>query len=433
MHFPNLKTANTGGARVAARPLARWALAIVALIMTVALFAPSMLLAQDKAPAKPTVSLYGFLRIDGVWDDSKMQNHQYAMWVLPEDPAVGISDNNYLTIYPRVTRFGLNVASFELGEKVTASGKIEIDFQSGGTESRAGLRMRHAYFELKYGDFALLGGQTWQLLSPLYPEVHTDGVLWNAGNLGDRAPQLRLTYAPKVGKGSVVAAAALGATGAVDAQDLDKNTYLDGASSAVPNVQGHLMLEQTLYANRPLKFGVWGHYAQEQTDKPFVGETRWDSWSGGLELSLPLVERVWIEGEYWMGSNLSDVRGGAGQGINLFTGKEIDARGGWIELATKPTDKTQLYLGWSADDPEDEDLVSYDEVLAANEGLAADKKLDPVTYTGRTLNWVGFVSARYRVWQPFQVAVEYYHWVTEYKGLESGIDNRIDMHFSYFF
>jgi hypothetical protein len=126
-----------------------------------------------------------------------------------------------------------------------------------------------------------------------------------------------------------------------------------------------------------------------------------------------------------MGSNLSDVRGGAGQSVNVLTGKEIDGVGGWAQLATKPTDKTQLYIGASADDPEDEDVPSYAEVDAAD--------LDAVTYTGRTLNWVGFVSARYRPWQPFQIAVEYYHWVTEYKGLESGIDNRVDMHFSYFF
>ena len=425
MHFPRLKTRNTRGARAAARPRTRWALSIIAFLMTAALFAPTLLIAQEKAPEKPKVTFYGFLRIDAIWDDSRMQNHQYAMWVLPEDPIVGLSNNSHFTLHPRVTRFGLNVTPFDLSEKVSATGKIEIDFQSGGTESRAGLRMRHAYLELKYGDLALLGGQTWQLLSPLYPEVHTDGVLWNAGNLGDRAPQVRLTYAPAAGKGTVTAAVAVGATGAVDAQDLDKNGLLDGASSAVPNVQGRLALEQTLYTERPLKVGVWGHYAQEETDKPFAGETRWDSWSAGFELSIPLHKRIWIEGEGWRGSNLSDVRGGAGQGVNVLTGKEIDGRGGWAQLATKPTDKTQLYLGCSADDPEDEDVLSYEEVDAAD--------LDPVLYTGRTLNWVGFVSARYRPWQPFQVAVEYYHWVTEYKGLKSGIDNRVDMHFSYFF
>ncbi len=387
--------------------------------------APSSVRAQAKEAEKPTVSFYGFLRVDAVWDDSRMQNHQYAMWALPEDAIVGLKDNSHLTIYPRVTRFGINVGSIALSDEITGSGKIEIDFQNAGTESRAGLRMRHAYFEVAYGAFRLLGGQTWQLLSPLYPEIHTDGVLWNAGNLGDRAPQVRVTCAPKTENGNVSIAVSLGATGAVDAMDLDKDGLLDGASSALPNIQARVGMEQTLYAERPIKAGLWGHYAKEETDTPFKGETGWESWSAGFDLSLPLSSRVAIEGEGWTGSNLSDVRGGIGQNINVLTGCEIDARGGWAQLATKPTDKTQLYIGGSVDDPDDEDVPSYEDVDAA--------ELVLTTYTGRTLNWVGFVSARYRPWQPFQIACEYYHWVTEYKGLETGIDNRVDLHFSYFF
>ncbi len=406
------------------RALGNWPVAAIVCLLALAGPAASAR-AQAKEAEKPKVSLYGFLRVDAVWDDSRMQNHQYAMWALPEDPIVGLENNSHLTIYPRVTRFGIAVSSIALSDEITGSGKVEIDFQNAGTESRAGLRMRHAYFELTYRALTLLGGQTWQLLSPLYPEVHTDGVLWNAGNLGDRAPQIRLTCAPKTENGNVSVAAALGATGAVDAMDLDKNGLLDGASSALPNIQARIGTEQTLYAGRPIKAGVWGHYAKEETDKPFVGETGWESWSAGFDLSIPLSSRVAIEGEGWTGSNLSDVRGGIGQNINVLTGCEIDARGGWAQLATKPTDKTQLYIGGSVDDPDDEDVPSYEDVDVAD--------LDPTTYTGRTLNWVGFVSARYRPWQPFQIACEYYHWVTEYKGLETGVDNRVDLHFSYFF
>lgn len=405
--------------------------------MTVLMFAASLVAvtawAEGMEKEPPKISVYGFLRIDAIWDDSRVQNHQYVMWAYPEDPLVRLSNNSHLTIHPRVTRFGFNVAPVDLGGEIKASGKIEIDFQAGGTESRAGLRMRHAYFELKYADFALLGGQTWQLISPLYPEVHTDGVLWNAGNLGDRAPQVRLTYAPKVGKGAVTVAAALGATGTVDAKDLDGNGLLDGASSALPNVQGRLAVEQTLYAGRPLKAGVWGHYAKEEKDepdKPVPGVKGWDSWSVGFELSIPLHSRVAIEGEGWVGSNLSDVRGGIGQNVNVLTGKEIDSKGGWAQIATKPTDKTQLYIGGSIDDPDDQDLPSYQQLDDAGKLL---KTSDAMALTGRTRNQVAFVSARYRPWTPFQVACEYYYWVTEYKGLKRGIDNRVDLHFSYFF
>lgn len=395
------------------------------ILVVCACLIPLTAAAEEAAKKMPPVSLYGFIRIDAIWDDSRMQNPQYAMWVLPEDPITGLSNNSELSIHPRVTRFGINVGSMSLSETVNISGKIEIDFQAGGTESRAGLRMRHAYFELTRGALTFLGGQTWHLISPLYPEVHTDGVLWNAGNLGDRAPQFRLTLAPKTAKGFVSAAVALGQHDAVNPLDLDKNSLLDGTSSGLPFVQGRLGLEQTLYAGRPIKAGVWGHYAKDETDKPVAGRTSWDSWSAGFDLSLPLASRVAIEGEGWVGSNVADVRGGIGQTINVFTGEEIASRGGWAQIATKPTDKTQLYIGGSVDDPDDEDVPSYEQVEEA--------ELDPVTVTGRTFNWVGFVSARYRPWKPFQVACEYYYWVTEYRGLEKGTDNRVDLHFSYFF
>lgn len=403
---------------------ARWSGAI-ALVLASLVWVVSGPAAASSPGETPKVSLYGFLRVDAIWDDSRMQNHQYAMWVLAEDPIVGPKDASHLTIHPRVTRFGIAVSPAEVGSGVKASGKVEIDFQAGGTESRAGLRMRHAYLELKYKDLAFLGGQTWQLLSPLYPEVHSDGVLWNAGNPGDRAPQIRITYAPAAGKGTAIAAVALGATGAVDPQDLDKNGLLDGASSALPNVQGRLALEQTLYAGRPLKLGLWGHYAKLETDKPVAGKTGWDSWSAGFEFSIPLHARVAVEGEGWTGSVLGDIRGGIGQNVNSVTGTPIDSRGGWAQVATKPTDGTQLYVGVAVDNPRDEDVPSYAEVKNAG--------LDPASTTGRTLNQVAFLSARYRPWQPFQIACEYYYWVTEYRGLRRGIANRVDLHFSYFF
>ena len=38
-----------------------------------------------------------------------------------------------------------------------------------------------------------------------------------------------------------------------------------------------------------------------------------------------------LMGEWWTGKNLSDFRGGIGQGIDAATGREIRSSGGWIE------------------------------------------------------------------------------------------------------
>ena len=40
---------------------------------------------------------------------------------------------------------------------------------------------------------------------------------------------------------------------------------------------------------------------------------------------------------------------------------------------------------------------------------------------------------RYRPWKSFQAAIEYIYWTTEYKGLDDGTANRVDLHFTYNF
>jgi len=63
-----------------------------------------------------------------------------------------------------------------------------------------------------------------------------------------------------------------------------------------------------------------------------------------------------LRGEGWWGRNMSDMRGGAGQGINTATGREIRGRGGWAEASFKVSRHLSLNPGFSTDDPVDEDL-----------------------------------------------------------------------------
>ena len=49
--------------------------------------------------------------------------------------------------------------------------------------------------------------------------------MWNAGNVGDRRPQLRAAYERKVGRGKLSLLGGIGLTGAIDAQDLDNNGF----------------------------------------------------------------------------------------------------------------------------------------------------------------------------------------------------------------
>ena len=306
-------------------------------------------------------------------------------------------------MYPRLTRIGARFTPVELDKDTSIKGLVEVDFQNGGSESRQILRLRQAYFNLQKGNWHFLAGQTWDVISPLNPAANNDGMMWHAGNLGDRHPQARVAYKPGGGFSAAVAA---GQTGAVDKQDLDGNGVLDGWDAVRPFVQTRVGLAQ-----KKFKAGAWAHWAMEETATPVGGETRFTSVVVGLDASVSLTDKLAIEGEGWTGSNLTDIRGGIGQGINRETGEETASTGGWAQVVIKPNDRWRLYAGATIDVPDEE----------------------AVPRGGRIRNQAFYVVSRYRPWKNFQAAVEYLHWTTGYKELDDGIANRVDVHFTYYY
>ena len=347
---------------------------------------------------------YGFIRLDAILDDSRLSHHQFPNWVLSEDPSRGGENDGHFGMHPRLTRMGVKFKPVELGNDRSLHGVIETDFQNGGSESRQILRMRHAYFNLRMGAFHFLAGQTWDLISPLYPAANIDGLMWNTGNLGDRHPQARLTYKPA--GGPLNAAVALGQTGAVDRKDLDGNGVLDGSEAMQPFVQARVGL-----ALEKIEAGAWFHRGAEETADPVGGESSFTSTVAGVDASVSLGSRLSVEGEGWSGSNLSDIRGGIGQGINLETGEEISSSGGWAHLGVRPADGWKLFAGAMIDAPDEDD----------------------VPQGGRIRNQALYLVGHYRPWKNFQAGLEYINWKTEYKGLEAGTANRVDLHFTYYY
>lgn len=378
--------------------------------------------AADAEPAAEpaALDLYGFLRLDAVYDDSQMQHPQYVFWVLCEDDRIGESNQNHLTVYPRLTRMGVRLNPRQIGESTTAQGRVEVDFQAGGSESRERLRMRVALFEIEKNTMRFLAGQNWDLISPLNPSVHTDGVLWNAGNLGDRRPQIRGTLEPPVGAGRLSVAAALGQVGAVDGKDLDGNGRLDGSESGLPFLQ--VRIGGTTGWKNPMTLGVWGHVAREEPGSEIGGTDAFQSWTAGIDVLIPVTESIQLTGEGWIGENLSDLRGGIGQGVNVLTGNEVAAKGGWVQIGGKMTSRWNVYVGASIDDPEDEDVLSL--VDAEGEGMGESA-------VGRIQNTVFYLSNRFQVAGPMTLGLELYRWETRYRGLADGTGNRVDLYFSY--
>jgi hypothetical protein len=356
---------------------------------------------------------YGQLRLDMDFDTQRPNNTQTPLFITSPDPAAGGANIGEFSMHPRLTRFGIDYSGPHIDALGDArlSGKLETDFENGGSESRQIIRIRHAYLRLDWSDFSILAGQTWDIVSPLFPTVNNDTLQWNAGNVGDRRPQIRAAYEPKVGAGRLSFAGGAGLTGAIDSADLDNNGYRDGEESQLPNFQGRIGYSFPAGKDRTASFGFSGFYGFLETQKPIAGRTDFHSQLLNLDVSVPLASFLALRGEGWWGRNMSDVRGGAGQGINLANGREIRGRGGWSEANFKLSRYFSFNPGFSTDDPVDRDVPNG----------------------GRTRNQAWYLANRITPGGNFLIGADYLRWRTDFKGFRRGTDNRVNIFFQYSF
>lgn len=374
------------------------------------------------------LKFYGFLRLDVQYTDSRPNNTQTIGFVRSEDPdapeSIGApEDAETLTIHPRLTRFGVDYAGprFGGGNGPKLSGKLEIDFYNSGlqgqAESREAIRMRKAYVQVDWDKVMLLAGQTSDLISPLYPAVNPDLVMWGAGNLGDRRAQIRVDYHRAVGdNGRWMFQNAIGLTGAIDNLNLDPAGsfgagFRDGETSGLPTFQSRLAYSRKNARGKSFTLGLWGHSAEVDPDTSIAGQVDFESWAYGLDLEVPLYrDKVWLKSEWWRGANLTDVRGGIFQGINTATGQEIHSEGGWAELGIQVNPWYTTHIGYSTENPEDGDL---------NLG-------------GRTLNEIFYWGNRFQV-KSVGIGLDYLNWTTKYVGFDQGDANRLVTYVTYGF
>jgi len=367
------------------------------------------------------IKFYGFIRLDGVYDDSRPSNKKVPVFINSEDEgaSAGTKKNeDSFTFHTKLTRFGFALDGPTIKEMNDAkvTGKLELDFYgTAAAESRNHLRMRKAYVNFAWDNFDLLTGQTSDLISPLYPAVNPDMVMWGAGNLGDRRPQIRGTYTVN---DNIVLQAMAGTTGAIDNTDIDAggtigNGVNDGDAGSHPTFQA-----RASFKNDKIEFGVWGYEAKEDPGTAIAlhGADDFRSHAVGYDFMMKLGDTT-IKSEAWIGANLDDVRGGMNQGLNTAhvtgsgtTTKEIDARGGWVEVTQKLTDTYSLSVGHTQDNPDNKDL---------NTG---SRKHNKVSYLANRWNY-----------GDIQLGLDYLYWKTEFKGQGGGLDNRVNFFVAYNF
>lgn len=365
------------------------------------------------------LQIYGFVKADYAYDtQATAPKNTFALWVLPE---VNGDKDAQTQFGARETRFGLNLFGPDFGNWKT-TGKLETDFYGGGPGPNSyNPRIRLAYVDLANKDgLSFRIGQDWDTFCELVPRIVNFGYLADFGALGQRRPQARATQEIKFSDDTkLVAKIAAGQTmGEGLTQDLDGGGFDDGADADYPSVQWSLALNQKLWAEKPAKIAVAGHWGTETMDAVDSNKVvtaadvaDYDSWSVQAFVSLPLVKTLAVQGNIWEGANLDQYFGGIGQGVNLTLADEIGAIGGFAQLLWDPTEKWSGAVGYSVDDPKDEDL---------NAGM-------------RAKNEQVFVNAFYKFTSALTGMAEYTHMVTDYKDKPDASNDRIQLAMKYAF
>ncbi|MCE5279200.1 MAG: hypothetical protein ABFD92_17405 [Planctomycetaceae bacterium] len=363
--------------------------------------------------SKFDVQLYGYIKADASYDTSAVSNGNYARWVLPENR----NDNDsQFTMTARETRLGMKITG-PSDNDIKTSGVVEVDFYGDGTENTPEPRMRHAFMVIdwpKY-DFSILAGQTWDVISPLNAPTLDYTVLWWAGNIGYRRPQIRATKIVRIDKDT-----SLKFEGAVARNIGHSNSFAplgdSGADSGMPVFQGRTSVSfPSLAAGKQATVGISGHYGQEEWDLNAGGDHQnVSSWSANLDVEMPLCDWVSIKGEAFTGRNLDSFLGGIGQGIDtVATGANgISDSGGWLALSLTPWKRWQFNFGAGVDSANNSDLNSASQ---------------------RTLNRVIFGNVIYAINSATSVGFEISDWVTEYRNQGSADALRFQTSFIYRF
>jgi hypothetical protein len=337
---------------------------------------------------------YGVLWGSAIYATERVNPGQYILWV--HSPTV--EGENDCVIDTRRTRLGIDVTgpTTPLFGETQSGAKVEVDFHGNQPpftavpvaplENKALLLLRHAYAEVKNDDWRLLAGQTFDLISPLYPGTLNYTVGWDTGNIGYRRMQLRLERYLHFSETLMVSLQGAACQNIVT----DSNAVSDPESSAWPILMGRvgLTLGEQGPNCLPITCGASGHIGEQGFDfatvapVPAHDDARIQTWSVNADLRVPVTDRLGFQGEFFSGDNLGTFLGGIGQGVNLVPAvrRSIRATGGWVEVWYDWTTRLHGHIGYGVDDPLNSDLTlpahrTYNQFIFSNVSFDITKKM----------------------------------------------------------
>lgn len=321
------------------------------------------------------ITPYGIIFFNAFANSHGTNNSDDPLWATPDQSGNASASG-------RQTRLGVRITGGTIGgAKVTSV--VEADFYGGfpgvGVGDNMGvLRLRVAKAQLDWEKTSLIIGQDWMLFAPNSPKSLAAAAIPQfaaAGNPWSRLPQIRVEQ--KFGnnfkwQGAVLAPGtgdfpAGGATPAL----LQPGT---GASSKIPFLQSRVSYTNSNWFDSKSggTIGFSGHFGQSKVTAENITDEI-NSYGFAVDWSFPIVKRVTLAGEAFLGENLGGFQAGIFQGYNTDAAvrqnniliadgiRGIRTRGGWAQLGWNiPAleDKLTVYGSAGVDDPRNEDLVT---------------------------------------------------------------------------
>jgi hypothetical protein len=321
---------------------------------------------------------YGYFWTNVIYASQRTNPGAYTLFVFSED----LEGEDAYTLDVRQTRLGVNVAGPEVAalNDAETAGRVEIDFHGDFViENRPGVLLRHGYWEVNDKTFRFLVGQTTDVISPLIPGTLNYGAGFFGGNIGYRRAQVRLeTYHDVSGDCRFICQGSLNQDITTDFPD---EPGVHRESSNWPVLEGRLAvtLGQRGAGDHPIELGVSGHIGETGFDFLTTGppplnlppqdDVRFLTWSVNVDVRVPLADYCGVQGELFLGENLSAFLGGIGQGVCSCTRLPIRSRGGWLEVWYDWCPAWHSHAGCGVDDPRDGDSLigrTYNQFVFAN-------------------------------------------------------------------
>jgi hypothetical protein len=354
------------------------------------------------------IQLYGFVKLDASYDTSLTYPGNFTIWVNSESSN---EDDDGFNITAKQTRLGLKINGPDNGD-VKTSGLVEFDFYgSSAPENKGKVQLRKAYLQIDWPDdsFSLIAGQNSDVFSPLVPTTLNYTVLWGAGNIGYRRPQIRFTKNWKnPDKSAVKFEVALART-----VGRSNTPYAEtGMDAGYPTVESRLGISFPMLDYKPTTIGFSGHIGREEYDIAANGDNKkFESWSANFDLTQPVNKWFTLKGEFFTGENLGTYFGGILQGVNTTTLKEISSKGGWVAISLGPWDNWSFNFGGGVDDVDRDDVGTGSKI--SNSSI--------------------FGNFIYSINSNTQVGFELSQWKTAYKDQLDADNTRAQMSFIYKF